>query len=45
MTIAAGIGLRAAHVAEIVANRPPVGFFEVHAENYIDRIAGGGGPR
>lgn len=35
MTIAAGIGLRAAHVAEIVANRPPVGFFEVHAENYM----------
>jgi uncharacterized protein len=35
MMIAAGIGLRAAHVAEIVASRPPVGFLEVHAENYM----------
>jgi uncharacterized protein (UPF0276 family) len=31
----AGIGLRSAHVAEIVARRPSVGFLEVHAENYM----------
>jgi uncharacterized protein (UPF0276 family) len=35
----AGIGLRAPHVAEIMASRPAVGFLEVHAENYM-----GGGP-
>ena len=35
----AGIGLRSAHVAEVVATRPAVAFFEVHAENYM-----GGGP-
>jgi hypothetical protein len=34
-----GIGLRAPHVAEIVATRPPVGWLEVHTENYL-----GGGP-
>jgi uncharacterized protein (UPF0276 family) len=34
-----GIGLRAAHVAEIMATRPAVGWLEVHAENYM-----GGGP-
>ena len=34
-----GIGLRTAHVAEILATRPAVGFFEVHTENYL-----GGGP-
>jgi len=37
--IRAGIGLRAPHVAEIVATRPAIGFFEVHPENYM-----GGGP-
>ena len=35
----AGIGLRAPHVAEVMATRPAVGWFEVHAENYL-----GGGP-
>jgi uncharacterized protein len=35
----AGIGLRAPHVAEVVADRPAVGWLEVHAENYM-----GGGP-
>src|SRR5882762_5658724 len=35
----AGIGLRAPHVAEILATRPAVAFLEVHAENYM-----GGGP-
>lgn len=34
-----GIGFRAPHFAEIVATRPAVGWFEVHAENYM-----GGGP-
>ena len=30
----AGIGLRAPHVNEVVAQRPDVPFFEVHSENY-----------
>jgi uncharacterized protein len=34
-----GVGLRAPHLAEILATRPPVGWFEVHPENYM-----GGGP-
>ena len=34
-----GIGLRAPHVAEILGRRPPIGWLEVHAENYM-----GGGP-
>ena len=34
-----GVGLRAPHVAEVVATRPAIGFFEVHTENYL-----GGGP-
>ena len=38
-TAAIGIGLRAPHVAEIVATRPALGWLEVHAENYM-----GGGP-
>ena len=36
---AIGVGLRAPHVAEIIATRPALGWFEVHAENYM-----GGGP-
>ena len=35
----AGIGLRAPHVAAVLAGRPPVAWLEVHAENYM-----GGGP-
>jgi uncharacterized protein (UPF0276 family) len=35
-----GIGLKPEHGREILASRPDVGFFEVHAENYM----GGGGP-
>lgn len=35
----AGIGLRRPHVAAILATRPAVPWFEVHAENYM-----GGGP-
>jgi uncharacterized protein (UPF0276 family) len=32
---AAGIGLRAPHVAHVLAQRPPVPWFEVHSENYF----------
>ena len=32
---AAGIGLRSVHVAEVIATRPAVPWFEVHAENYM----------
>lgn len=31
----AGIGLRAPHLAEIDRARPPAGFLEIHAENYL----------
>jgi uncharacterized protein len=31
----AGIGLRAPHVAEVRRDRPAVGWFEVHSENYF----------
>jgi uncharacterized protein len=34
-----GAGLKPAHFAEILAARPDVGFFEIHAENYMN--AGG----
>ena len=39
----AGIGLRLPHIAEMVATRPPVGFLEIHPENFrvgalVDRI-------
>jgi uncharacterized protein len=37
--VAAGIGLRAPHVHEVIATRPAIGWLEVHAENYM-----GGGP-
>lgn len=36
----AGIGLKPEHYREILDGRPDVGFFEVHAENYM----GAGGP-
>ena len=36
----AGVGLKAQHYAAIIADHPDVGFFEVHAENYM----GAGGP-
>lgn len=36
----AGIGLRAPHYRQLVAERPPVGWLEVHSENYF----GAGGP-
>lgn len=40
MSVAAGIGLRSPHVAEVIATRPGVAWLEVHAENYM----GGGAP-
>ncbi|MGF1629057.1 MAG: DUF692 domain-containing protein [Kiloniellaceae bacterium] len=36
----AGVGLKAQHYEEILGARPDVGWFEVHAENYM----GAGGP-
>lgn len=36
----AGIGLKSQHYREILENQPDIGFFEVHAENYM----GAGGP-
>src|SRR5262245_28534499 len=30
-----GIGLRAPHVAQVLATRPAIGWLEVHAENYM----------
>jgi hypothetical protein len=35
-----GVGLKAEHVDEILRDRPDLGFFEIHAENYM----GAGGP-
>ncbi|HEY2382841.1 MAG TPA: DUF692 domain-containing protein [Terriglobia bacterium] len=31
----AGIGLRLPHIAEVVATRPSVGWFEIHPENFL----------
>lgn len=31
----AGVGLKSAHVREILETAPDIGFFEVHAENYM----------
>lgn len=36
----AGVGFKPAHFSEIAAGAPAIGFFEVHAENYM----GAGGP-
>ena len=36
----AGIGLRSPHLAEIARERPATGFLEIHAENYLARLAG-----
>ena len=35
LPVAAGIGLRAPHVAEIRTEQPPIGWLEVHSENYF----------
>jgi uncharacterized protein (UPF0276 family) len=34
------VGLRGPHFGEVLATRPAVGWFEVHAENFIDNSAG-----
>lgn len=34
-----GVGLKPEHFKEVLASRPAIGFFEVHAENYM--VAGG----
>lgn len=39
MPAAAGIGLRSAHLAEVLRTRPRIAWFEVHSENYF--AAGG----
>ena len=36
-SLPAGIGLRAQHHEEIIVRRPPIGWFEVHSENYFAR--------
>ncbi|PAM96868.1 hypothetical protein CJI59_38325, partial [Streptomyces sp. Alain-F2R5] len=36
----AGVGLKAEHYQRILSETPDIGFFEVHAENYM----GAGGP-
>jgi uncharacterized protein (UPF0276 family) len=33
--LSAGIGLKAQHMAEILEERPALGFLEIHAENYM----------
>ncbi|MBD8095715.1 DUF692 domain-containing protein [Pseudomonas fluorescens] len=35
----AGLGLKTEHLQEVLETRPDIGFFEVHAENYM--VAGG----
>jgi len=35
LPVAAGVGLRAPHVREVLATRPAVAWFEVHSENYF----------
>jgi len=40
LNAAAGVGFKPQHIAAIIAEPPALGFFEVHAENYL----GDGGP-
>jgi uncharacterized protein (UPF0276 family) len=40
LPVRAGVGLKSEHVDAILIERPDVGFFEIHAENYM----GDGGP-
>jgi uncharacterized protein (UPF0276 family) len=37
MSPAAGIGLRAPHMAEVARDKPATAFLEIHAENYLTR--------
>lgn len=40
LPVSAGLGLRSPHLAEVLATKPPVSWWEVHSENYF----GGGAP-
>jgi len=42
----AGVGLKAEHYEEILRSRPDIGWFEIHAENYMGEgdYMGEGGP-
>jgi uncharacterized protein len=40
LPICAGIGLRSQHMNEVMERRPAAGWFEVHAENFMDDGAG-----
>ena len=42
LPLRAGLGLKAQHIQGVLDTRPDLGFFEVHAENYM--VAGGPGP-
>lgn len=42
LPICAGIGLRSPHMNEVMESRPSAGWFEVHAENFMDDGAGAG---
>lgn len=35
LPLRAGVGLKSAHYGEVFETRPDIGFFEVHAENYM----------
>lgn len=35
LPLRAGVGLKSAHYGEVLETRPDIGFFEVHAENYM----------
>jgi len=35
MSLVAGIGLRAPHLAEVAHDKPATAFLEIHAENYL----------
>ncbi|KRP60896.1 DUF692 domain-containing protein [Pseudomonas trivialis] len=39
LPLRAGLGLKSEHFIEVLETRPDIGFFEVHAENYM--VAGG----
>ena len=42
LPLRAGLGLKSQHIQTVLDTRPDLGFFEVHAENYM--VAGGPGP-
>lgn len=42
LPLRAGLGLKSQHIQDVLDTRPDLGFFEVHAENYM--VAGGAAP-